>query len=39
MRKRDQTHLSEEPCNNISEYNSFIGLVVIWWGRDTSKVP
>jgi hypothetical protein len=39
MMKRDQTHLPEEPCDNVSEYDGFVGFVVIWWGRDTSKVP
>lgn len=39
MRKKEETHLSEEPCDNVSKDNSFVGLVVIWWRRDTSKVP
>jgi len=38
-RRAKETYLSEEPCDNVSEYNSFIGLVIVWWRRDTSKVP
>jgi hypothetical protein len=38
-RRTEKTYLSEEPCDNVSKDNSFVGLVVIWWGRDTSKVP
>jgi len=38
-RRIEKTHLSEEPCDNVSKDNSFVGLVVIWWRGDTSKVP
>jgi hypothetical protein len=33
------THLSKEPCDNVSKDDSFIGLVVVGRRGDTSEVP
>lgn len=41
MRKRkgEETYFSEEPCDNVSKDNGFVGLVVVGWRGDTGEVP
>jgi hypothetical protein len=33
------TYFTEEPCDNVSKDNSFVGLVIVRWRGDTGQVP
>jgi hypothetical protein len=38
-RKLNNTHLSEEPCDEITKDDRLVGFVVAWGRRNTSQVP
>lgn len=32
-------YLSQEPCDQVTKYNSLVGLIIACWGGDAGNIP
>ena len=36
---KSKTHVSEEPCDDVTEDDRLVGLMIVGWSGDSRKVP